>query len=541
VPNTGLILGLLAVVAIAAAVGRRVGLADPIVFAISGVALTLVPGIPNIALPPSLVLVVFLPPLIFAAARDTSWVEIRREARPILLLAVGLVLVTMTSVAMVAHALAPELPWAAAFTLGAVVAPPDTVAAKAIADTLHLPRRLVTILNGEGLINDATALVAFKVASGVAVAGTVFSAGHAAGRVTYAAVVAVLIGIAVGWIGRHLLSRVGDPAIENTIALLLPFGAFLPAEAVHASGVLAVVTLALYLSRFSASLASSASRLQGRVIWEMIDFLLTGLSFVLVGLQLRSAAVGVLDRPANVVLTTAAVCLTVIATRPLWVLATALVSRSVMAVFGETVPTTRPATPVLFVIGWAGMRGVISLAVALSLPEATSAGQPFPGRDLIVFITFAVILVTLIGQGLTLPVLVRRVGVGVLVGRLEDQEISARLRLARAALRELDIIGERTGAPPDAVERVRGVYADRIERLERHHAVLVASGPDHADDARVHAGTRRLLEELADVERAELQRLQNAAVVDNRLARRLQHGLDIPQPLRDSARGPART
>jgi NhaP-type Na+/H+ or K+/H+ antiporter len=187
------------------------------------------------------------------------------------------------------------------------------------------------------------------------------------------------------------------------------------------------------------------------------------------------------------------------------------------------------------------MRGVISLAVALSLPEATSAGQPFPGRDLIVFITFAVILVTLIGQGLTLPVLVRRVGVGVLVGRLEDQEISARLRLARAALRELDIIGERTGAPPDAVERVRGVYADRIERLERHHAVLVASGPDHADDARVHAGTRRLLEELADVERAELQRLQNAAVVDNRLARRLQHGLDIPQPLRDSARGPART
>ena len=167
-------------------------------------------------------------------------------------------------------------------------------------------------------------------------------------------------------------------------------------------------------------------------------------------------------------------CLTVIVTRPLWVLATALVSRSVLAVFGETVPTARPATPVLFVIGWAGMRGVISLAVALSLPEATSAGQPFPGRDLIVFITFAVILVTLIGQGLTLPVLVRRVGVGVLVGRLEDQEISARLRLARAALRELDIIGERTGAPPDAVERVRGVYADRIERLQRHHAVLVA-------------------------------------------------------------------
>ena len=218
-----------------------------------------------------------------------------------------------------------------------------------------------------------------------------------------------------------------------------------------------------------------------------------------------------------------------------------MVSRSVLAVLGETVPTARAATPVLFVIGWAGMRGVISLAVALSLPEATSAGQPFPGRDLIVFITFAVILVTLIGQGLTLPVLVRRVGVGVLVGSLEDQEISARLRLARAALRELDGIGERTGAPPNAVERVRGLYAERIERLERHHALLVVSGPKQLDDTHVHAATRRLLEELADVERAELQCLQNAAIVDNRLARQRQYGLDAPLPRRDSAGGPART
>jgi CPA1 family monovalent cation:H+ antiporter len=272
----------------------------------------------------------------------------------------------------------------------------------------------------------------------------------------------------------------------------------------------------------------------------MIDFLLTGLSFVLVGLQLRSAAVGLLDRPANVLLTTAAVCLTVIVTRPLWVLAAAMVSRSVLAVFGETVPTTKATRPVLFVIGWAGMRGVISLALALSLPETTSAGHPFPGRDLIVFITFAVILATLIGQGLTLPVLVRRVGVGVLVGRMEEQEISARLRLARAALRELDGVGERTEAPPDAVERVRGLYADRIERLERHHALLAASGPERPDDARLHAATRRLLEQLADVERAELQSLQNAEIVDNRLARRLQNGLDAPQTLRDSAAEPVR-
>ena len=529
-PAPALILGLLAAVAVAAAIGRRVRLADPIVFAVSGVVLALVPGIPSVALPPSLVLVVFLPPLIFAAAQDTSWAEIRREAQPILLLAVGLVLVTMTAVAVVAHAVAPELSWPAAFTLGAVVAPPDTIAAKAIADTLHLPRRLVTILGGEGLINDATALVAFNVASGVAVAGTVFALGPATLRVVYAAVVAVLIGAAVGWVGRHLLSQAGDPAIEITVMLLLPFGAFLPAEAVHASGVLAVVALALYLSRFSASLASSTSRLHGRVIWEMIDFLLTGLSFVLVGLQLRSAGAGLLDRPATVLLTTAAVCLTVIVVRPLWVFGTAAVSRTVLAYLGESVPTARVTTPVLFVIGWAGMRGVISLAVALSIPRTTTGGGSFPGRDLIVFVTFVVILVTLLGQGLTLPALVRRLGVGGMIGKLEDGEIAMRLRTARAALRDLDGAGARVAARPDAVERIRALYADRIERLERRHAVLAASGSEQADDARTRGDARRLLEALTDVERAELQTLQDESVVDNRLVRRLQQGLDR-QPL----------
>ena len=535
-PDIALLIGLLAVVAIAATIGRRVGLADPIVFAIGGVALALIPGVPSIALPPPLVLIVFLPPLIFAAAQDTSWTEIRREARPILLLAVGLVLVTMTSVAVVSHVLVPELSWAAAFTLGAIVSPPDTVAAKAIADTLHLPRRLVTILGGEGLINDATALVAFKVASGVAVAGSIFSFAPAAGRVAYAAVVSVLIGLVVGWIGRHLLSRVGDPAIENTVAILLPFGAFLPAEAIHSSGVLAVVALALYLSRFSTSLASPIGRLQSRVIWEMIDFILTGLSFVLVGLQVRSSAAALLHRPTEVVVTTVAVCLTVILIRPVWVFAAAMVSRSVVALFGEAVPEKRPSMPVLFVVSWAGMRGVISLAVALSLPVSTNAGQPFPARDLIVFVTFVVILVTLVGQGLTLPMLVRRTGVGGMISKLEDDEIAIRLRLARTALRELDRAAEAAGASPDVVERVRGRYADRIERLERRHAVLVSSDEARAGDSRAHQATGRLLEVLTNVERGELQRLQNTSTVDQRLARRLQHGLDL-QGLSDGAPG----
>lgn len=527
VPEAGLVLGLLAAVAFLAAIGRRVGIPDPIVFALGGLALAVMPGVPQIALPPSLVLVIFLPPLIFAAAQDTSWAEMHQEARPILLLAVALVLVTMVAVAAVARALAPELTWAAALTLGAIVAPPDTVAAKAIADTLHLPRRTVAILGGEGLVNDATALVAFQVASGAAVAGSVFAVGPAALQVVYAAAVSIAIGVAVGWIGRHVLNVVGEPAVENTITLLLPFGAFLPAEAVHASGVLAVVALALYLSRFSVLIASSTSRLQGRVLWEMIEFLLTGLSFVLVGLQVRSSAAALLQHPGRVLLITAAVALTVIAARPLWVFTTAWLSHSVRAMLAEHVLTPRPTAAHLAVLSWAGMRGVISLAVALSLPQVTASGESFPGRELIVFIAFAVILVTLIGQGLTLPILIRRLGIGGIGIRTEDQEISARASMARAALDQLDGLAAESGSLPEAVGRARAFYTERLEQLQRRGHLGAASETERADDARLHRETHDLLERLIDVERGELQRLRNSTAIDNLVARRLQRDLDL--------------
>ena len=526
-PEIGLVLGLLAAVAFLAAIGRRFGLPDPIVFALGGLALALVPGLPQIALPPSLVLVVFLPPLIFAAAQDTSWAEMRREARPILLLAVGLVLVTMATVAVVAHALVPGLPWAAAFALGAIVAPPDAVAAKAIADTLHLPRRLVAILGGEGLVNDATALVAFQVASAIAVAGTTFELAPTALQMVYAPAASVAIGVLVGWVGRHILTLVGDAAVENTVTLLLPFGAFLSAEALHASGVLAVLTLALYLSRFSVLIASSTSRLQGRVLWEMIDFLLTGLSFVLVGLQLRSSVEGLWHDPIAILLPTAAVCLTVIVVRPAWIFTTAWLSHGVRSMLVEHVVTSKPTTRVLTVLSWAGMRGVISLAVALSLPQVTADGQPFPGRDLIVFIAFAVILVTLIGQGLTLPAVITRLGIGGVVGRGEEEEVSAQVLMARAALAQLDALAADTGSAREAVDRVRAFYADRIERLERHRHVGTTSKAEQAEHARLRTATHDLLDRLLDVERAELQRMQNSATVDNLVVRRLQRGLDL--------------
>lgn len=525
-PDIRLILALLAAVAVLAAVGRRFGIPDPIALAIGGLALAMVPGLPAIALPPQLVLVVFLPPLIFAAAQDTSWAEIRREAWPIFLLAVGLVLVTTGTVAVVAHALARELTWPAAFALGAIVSPPDSVAAKAIADTLHLPRRLVTILSGEGLVNDATALLAFQVASGAAVAGTSFAFAPAAGRFVYAAVTAVAIGVAAGWIGRRIVDRIGDPAVENTVMLLLPFGAFLPAEAAHASGVVAVLSVALYLSRYSVVIASFTSRLQGPVLWEMIDFLLTGLSFVLVGLQLRSSARRLFDGGAGVLLVTSAVCLTVIVVRPVWVFAMDWLSHSVRRVFVERA-SLKPTTQVLTVVSWAGMRGVISLAVALSLPQTTDAGRPLPGRDLIVFITFVVILVTLVGQGLTLPIVVRRLKVEAVAGQAEDQELTARSRMARAALRELDARAAEAGSPPRVVERIRGAYADRLARLEQLRATRASSFVVRADAARSHEATRHLVGTLLAIERAELQRIRNEAIIDAEMTRRLSMELDL--------------
>jgi monovalent cation/hydrogen antiporter len=488
------------------------------------------PGVPRVALPPALVLVAFLAPLIFAAAQDTSWAELRRDARPILLLAVGLVLMTMAAVAVVAHTLVPALSWAAAFTLGAIVAPPDAVAAKAIADTLHLPRRLVAILEGEGLVNDATALVAFQVASGVAISGTAFALTPAALRVAYAAAAGVAIGVAVGWIGRHVLRLAGDPAVQSTVTLLLPFGAFLPAGELHASGVLAVVVLALYLSRCGVVAAGAAGRLQGRVLWEMLNFLLTGLSFVLVGLQLPGAVEGLADRRAGAA-TAATICLTVILVRPLWVFGTAWLSHSVQRVLVADAPTTRPRAAVLTVVSWAGMRGVVSLALALSLPHTTADGRPFPGRGLIVFVTFAVVLVTLVGQGLTLPALIRRLGVGAVAGRAEAQALAAEVRMARAALQRLDAVGDDLEAAPDAVERIRGLYADRIERLERRREPPVPDGPldgaVQSHEARLHEDTCRLLDALREIEHAELQRIRSGTDLDTPAARRLQSHLDV--------------
>jgi CPA1 family monovalent cation:H+ antiporter len=401
------------------------------------------------------------------------------------------------------------------------------VAAKAISDALGLPRRLASVLDGEGLVNDATALVAFQLASGVAITGAAFTLPSATVQLLFAAASSVAIGASVGWLGRKVLNQLQDSAVENTVILILPFAVFLAAERVHASGVLAVLTLALYQSRFGVVESSSLSRLEGRVLWDMINFVLTGVSFVLVGLQLPPVIEGVSGRIPTVALATLAVCLTVILVRPLWIFGVAWLSHGVRTVVGEsTALSTRPSRGVLAVISWAGMRGVISLALALSLPLSTDNGQPFPDRSLIVVITFAVVLVTLLGQGLSLPSLIRVLKVRSVFEHVEDQDYAVQLRMARAALDRLDRIAGTTKAEPAAVERVRAFYAARISRLARGHEIATGTSTEKALNASVNLAAQDLLGKLLEIEHRELQALLKDGFVEAHLARQIQARLD---------------
>ncbi|MGC4047158.1 MAG: Na+/H+ antiporter [Armatimonas sp.] len=526
-PSFEIVLGLLAVIAVLAAVGRKISLPDPIVFALGGVVLAILPGIPRIAMSPAVVLTVFLPPLIYAAAQDTTWSEIKEHARPILLLAVGLVLVTMGAVALVTHALVPSFSWAAALTLGAIVGPPDAVAAKAISDTLHLPRRLVAVLEGEGLINDATALVAFQIASASVMTGDGFHIGQSAYRLCYAAVMALGVGFIVSLFGLKIIRKLSDPVTENTILLLLPFFTYLLAEHVHASGVLAVLVLALQVNQYGNKSMSSKGRLVGRAVWEMIDFLLTGLSFVLVGLQLRSVVIGLASYSVRQVgIVSIAVCLTVILVRPLWVFGVAaLLRRFNMGVRHGESPSTVTRSGLL-IVSWAGMRGVVSLAIALSLPQMLENGQPFLERDLIVFITFAVILVTLIGQGLSLPALIRRLGMASDKSDGVERELAARLSIAEAARDYLEAITSEGKYPDAVVKAVLSSYNSRISRLEE------LQSEEESDDESFKSllpEIQELRSHLLKFEQRELQRMRDAGEIDPPMARKLQQDVDVSQ------------
>jgi CPA1 family monovalent cation:H+ antiporter len=537
-PQIEIILGLLLAVAALATLAVRLGIPYPILLVLGGSALGFVPGLPPVVLDPELVFLLFLPPLLYVSAIFTSWRDFRANIRPISLLAVGLVLMTTFVVGAVVHAVT-GLSWAAAFVLGAIVSPTDAIAATAVAQRLGVPRRIVTILEGESLINDATGIVAYRVAVAAVVTGA-FSIWEAGLQFVVGAAGGVAAGFAVGWLvvwARRHLSE--DPSVQNTVSLLTPFIAYLAAEELphslwealhelygvpgelHFSGVLAVVTTGLYLGRKGPYIISSGTRLQGYATWELITFLLNGLIFILIGLQLRSVVEGLDEYSAGEIISYAVlVSLTVILVRMVWVFPATYVPRWAIRHIRERDPS--PPWRSVSVIAWTGMRGVISLAAALALPFQTASGAPFPGRNLIIFLTFCVILATLVVQGLSLPVLIRALG-------LEDdhlgdkEETHGRISIAEAALERLDELASEDWVREDTTERIRGLYTYRRDRF----ATRFEGDPDGVEER--SAAFQRLMVELLGAQRSRLVRMRDEGSIGDEVMHRIERDLDLEE------------
>jgi CPA1 family monovalent cation:H+ antiporter len=491
----------------------------PILLVLGGLTLGFIPGVPRLQLPPDVVLAGFVPLLLYSSTFFTSLRDLRANLRPIGLLAIGLVIATTLGVAAVAHAAIDGMGWRESFVLGAVVSPTDAIAATAIARRLGMPRRFVTIVEGESLVNDGTALVVYRVAIAAVVTGS-FSMGDAALRFLLNAVGGVAIGVAVGFVVAGLRRRLNNPPVETTISLLTGYFAYLPAQAAGLSGVLAVVTAGIYMGRRTPELTNAEQRLQGAAAWEIITFVLNSLLFGLVGLQLH----GILDRlsgvsAAHLALWGALAAGSVAAIRLIWIYPATYLPRWAFPSIRARDPY--PALTWPTAIGWAGMRGGVSLAAALAVPLTVHSGAPFPHRDLIIFLTFCVILGTLVVQGLTLPVLIRVLG-------FEDdgldarEEAKARIKSVEAALVRLEELVAEGGVLDDTAERVRGLYNFRSRRFRARF--------DDGDDGSIEERSQayqRLMRQLYEAERAEVVRLRGEGLINDEVMNRVVRDLDL--------------
>ena len=539
---------------------RRIGVPRPILLVIAGTLLAFAPAAPTVRVDPDLVFFIFVPPLLYWAAINTSYREFRRNGLDIILLAVGLVVATAAVVAVVAHTMFATLSWPAAFALGAAVGPTDAVAATAVMRRFGVPRALVSILEGESLVNDATSLVIFEMALTAGNTGQ-FSLGPAMLSFLWAAGGGIIFGLAAGWCIASLRRWIGrtserSPVLESSISLLTPFVAFLAADRAGVSGVLAVVVAGLYLGHASAHLLTAASRIQAINMWEIVDFLLEGLLFIFIGLGLPLALgavrVGGEETLSRLIATAAAVSAVVIVLRLAWVFPAAYAPRYIRRRFADRNAPYPPWQNVFFV-GWAGLRGAVSLVLALSVPFATSSGVPFPGRDVVIFVTFVVILVTLVGQGLTLRPLISTLGLE--PDRAEAfEETNARLQTARAALARLDEIDRKeTGLPSEfdaadvrsVVDALRDEYTHRVHLYSNEVRTRSIPPPDPngepdvPDDDAVEAdldgrraGSYRLLRlATLDAERQRLIQMRDGGDISDVVLHRVERDLDLEQAL----------
>jgi CPA1 family monovalent cation:H+ antiporter len=517
--------GLMVSVAVLNAVASRSGIPYPIVLVLGGLALGLIPGLPHIELEPDLVLLVFLPPLLYGAAFFAEPRTLRGYARALTLTAVGLVLATTAVVAVVGHELL-DLSWPMAFALGAIVSPTDPAAATAIMRRLRAPRLIVNLVEGESLVNDAAALVSYRVAVAAAVGGS-FSLLDAGGEFVLAAAGGVALGLAVGYVIGEIRRRLDDPPTEITISLITGYIAFLPAEQLHLSGVLAVVAAGLYLGWRAPELSSPSTRLQAFAVWDVATFLLNATLFVLIGLQLPFVTDAITGRSlAQLIADSALVIAVVIGARFAWVFSTPYLLRLI-----DRRPRQRElrvGAAGRAVIAWSGLRGAVSLATALALPLETDAGDQLPGRDVIVFITFAVVLVTVVGQGLTLPMLIRRLGVMADGSEEEHEELTARLTASKAALDELEVMADEGWAADEALERAREYYQQRKRRFAARAGKIEDDGYEERSQVRL-----RVLRRLYRAERRAIVELRNTGDISNEVMHRLERELDLEESYLD--------
>jgi Na+/H+ antiporter len=502
---------LLLAIALLAQLAGRFDVPYPVFLVAGGLAIALIPGIPRLRLEPDVVFFVFLPPLLYAAAFTASPRDLKAQAGRIALLAIALVVLTVVVVAAVARVVLGELSWPMAFVLGAVLAPTDPVAATSVFRRTPVPERVAVVVEGESLVNDGVGLTLYRAAVGAATAGA-FSLGSAALSLVLVATGGVAIGLAVGWALNALKRRVQEPEIEITLSLFTPYAAYIAADRIGASGVLAAVAVGVYSGWRSTEVLLPETRVKVQAFWGALAFILDSMLFVLVGLQLPVVLDALAPRQlSQYVLPALAVAVTVMAVRMGFVLALATIRARLPDIIEEPLPRGER-----LVVGWSGMRGAVSLAAALAIP--LDAG----GRDVVVLVTFATILVTLLVQGLTLPRLVRACG---LERSAEDerQEQEARLQAAEAALQRLDQAGAEDEAPDTTVERLRTTY---LEHAERASAELGDGDVETEDSSEAYAELHAL---TLDAERDAILRLRREGKLSSDAARRLQHELDLAE------------
>ena len=515
------------------ALAKKLQLAYPIVLVIAGLIIGFIPGLPRVSLNPDVIFLTILPPLLFNAAWQTSWREFHYNLASILMLAFGLVAFTVIGVALASGSLFSILTWPTGIVLGAIVAPTDALAATSIARRVGLPERLVHVLEGESLVNDATGLLALEFGIALVVDGHSPGWGAGIARMVWLVAGGIGVGIAVGWLVRQCEMRLDDAPIQMTLTLIAPYAGYFAAEEAHASGVLAVVACGLYLGRHSSEFYSPRVRLQANALWNALDFILNGLAFVLIGLQLPVVLAG-LHAYSTPFLVAYALGFTafIILLRVVWAYPGAYVAYWIRRRFlGQN--ERAPSKKTLFILGWTGMRGVVSLAAALSLPETLANGHVFASRNLIVFLTFSVILFTLVFQGLSLPALVRAIGLAKgnnghsnHVDELASEENEARRLMLEAALaRAIELRRAHASGDPTGDAIYEAISRDYQRRL----AILMSGGDCRDSTAQTVTRHRKIANELFGSERRVALALRRDGRINDVVLRRLENELDLAE------------